>query len=145
MTFQCWGWRFDPSSRSQDPTFLVAPKPKAIKQKQYCSKFDKDFQGKMIHVKKKFFFNNIDLAPIMSQMNRTGKFISDSSVEKDLPTSAGDVGSIPGSGRCPGEGNGNPLQNSCLGNPMDGRSLAGYNPCGHKSHYTTWQLNHYHA
>ena len=32
---------------------------------------------------------------------------------------AGDVGLIPGSGRCPGEGNGNPLQHSCLGNPMD--------------------------
>ena len=34
--------------------------------------------------------------------------------------SAGDLGSIPGSGRSPGEGNGNPLQNSCLENPMDG-------------------------
>ena len=32
---------------------------------------------------------------------------------------AGDPGSIPGSGRSPGEGNGNPLQYSCLGNPMD--------------------------
>ena len=32
---------------------------------------------------------------------------------------AGDPGSIPGSGRSPGEGNGNPLQCSCLGNPMD--------------------------
>ena len=32
---------------------------------------------------------------------------------------AGDVGSIPGSGRSPGEGNGNPLQYSCLENPMD--------------------------
>ena len=32
---------------------------------------------------------------------------------------AGDMGSIPGSGRSPGEGNGNPLQYSCLGNPMD--------------------------
>ena len=30
----------------------------------------------------------------------------------------GDVGSIPGSGRSPGEGNGNPLQYSCLENPM---------------------------
>ena len=30
-----------------------------------------------------------------------------------------DLGSIPGSGRCPGEGNGNPLQHSCLENPMD--------------------------
>ena len=32
---------------------------------------------------------------------------------------AGDLGSIPGSGRCPGEGNDNPLQYSCLENPMD--------------------------
>ena len=33
---------------------------------------------------------------------------------------AGDLGLIPGSGRSPGEGNGNPLQCSCLENPMDG-------------------------
>ena len=33
---------------------------------------------------------------------------------------AGDQGSIPGFGRSPGEGNGNPLQYSCLENPMDG-------------------------
>ena len=33
---------------------------------------------------------------------------------------AGDLGSIPGSGRSPGEGIGNPLQHSCLENPMDG-------------------------
>ena len=32
----------------------------------------------------------------------------------------GDLGLIPGSGRSPGEGNGNPLQYSCLENPMDG-------------------------
>ena len=41
---------------------------------------------------------------------------------KSLPASAGDVrdaGSVPGSGRSPGEGNGNPLQYSCLENPMD--------------------------
>ena len=36
------------------------------------------------------------------------------------PPNAGDSGSIPGSGRSPGEGNGNPLQDSCLGNPTDG-------------------------
>ena len=41
------------------------------------------------------------------------------SVVKNLPANAGDSGSIPGSGRSPGEGNGNPLQYSCLGNPMD--------------------------
>ena len=34
----------------------------------------------------------------------------------------GDPGSIPGLGRSPGEGNGNPLQNSCLENPMDGEA-----------------------
>ena len=41
---------------------------------------------------------------------------------KNPPASAGDAGdtgSIPGSGRSPGGGNGNPLQDSCLRNPMD--------------------------
>ena len=38
---------------------------------------------------------------------------------KNLPAVQGDLGLIPGSGRSPGEGNGNPLQYSCLGNPMD--------------------------
>ena len=41
---------------------------------------------------------------------------------KNLPANAGDVGSIPGSGRSPGEGNENPLRYSCLGNPMDRRA-----------------------
>ena len=41
------------------------------------------------------------------------------SVGKDPAYNAGDLGSIPGSGRSPGGGNGNPLQHSCLGNPMD--------------------------
>ena len=41
------------------------------------------------------------------------------SVVKNPPASAGDEGSIPGLGRSPEEGNGNPLQYSCLGNPMD--------------------------
>ena len=41
------------------------------------------------------------------------------SVVKDLPADAGDMGSILGLGRSPGEGNGNPLQYSCLQNPTD--------------------------
>ena len=41
------------------------------------------------------------------------------SVVKNLRTSAGDVGSIPGSGRSPAGENGHPLQYSCLENPMD--------------------------
>ena len=40
-------------------------------------------------------------------------------VVKNLPANAGDAGLIPGLGRSPGGGNGNPLQYSCLGNPMD--------------------------
>ena len=41
---------------------------------------------------------------------------------KNLPASAGDAGLIPESGRSPGVGSGNPLQYSCLENPMDGGS-----------------------
>ena len=39
---------------------------------------------------------------------------------KELACNAGDTGLIPVSGKSPGEGNGNPLQYSCLENPMDG-------------------------
>jgi len=42
-----------------------------------------------------------------------------SSVSKESACNAGDLGSIPGSGRSPGEGNGNPLHYSCLENPTD--------------------------
>ena len=48
-------------------------------------------------------------------------FPSDS-VSKVSAHSAGDPGSIPGSGRSPGDGNGNPLQYSCLENSMDRRA-----------------------
>ena len=44
----------------------------------------------------------------------------DGSEVKASAWNAGDLGSIPGSGRSPGEGNGNPLQYSCLENPMEG-------------------------
>ena len=45
-----------------------------------------------------------------------------SSVVKNLPANAGDTGSIPGSGRSFGEGNGNPFQYSCLGHSMNRRA-----------------------
>ena len=44
------------------------------------------------------------------------------SVVKNPPSNAEDVGSVPGSGRSPGGGNGNPHQYSCLENSMDGRA-----------------------
>ena len=69
-------------------------------------------------------------------------------VVKNLPASegdAGDSGSIPGSGRSPGEGNGYPLQNSWLGNPMDRGALSGYGPWGRKESDTTEQLSTMHS
>ena len=52
---------------------------------------------------------------------------------------------MPGLGRFPGEGNGNPLQYSCLENPMDREPAAGYCPLGHKESDTTERLHfHFH-
>ena len=51
-------------------------------------------------------------------------------VVNNLPANKGDIratGSIPGSGRSPGGGHGNPLQYSCLENPHGQRGLVGYN------------------
>ena len=56
-------------------------------------------------------------------------------VVKNLPAKAGDVrdaGSIPGLGRSPAGGHGNPLQYFCLENPPGQRSLVDYSPQGHK-------------
>ena len=50
---------------------------------------------------------------------------------------ARDPGSIPGSGISPGEGNGNPLQYTCLENPMNGGTWLGYSPWGCKESDTT--------
>ena len=52
---------------------------------------------------------------------------------KNPPANAGDLGSIPGSGRSPGGGNGNPLRYSCLENLMDRG--------GQKVRHDLWQLN----
>ena len=59
----------------------------------------------------------------LTQTSETRKlgFPADS-VVKNLPANAGDMHSIPGLRRSPGEGNGNRVQYSCLGNPMDRRA-----------------------
>ena len=57
---------------------------------------------------------------------------SGDSVVKNPPANAEDADSVPASGRFPGEGNGNPLQYSCLGNPM-GKGLEGYSLRGRQS------------
>ena len=51
---------------------------------------------------------------------------------KESTCSAGDLALIPGLGRFPGGGHGNPLQYSCLENPYRQRNLVGYSPWGHK-------------
>ena len=56
---------------------------------------------------------------------------------KESACSAGILGSIPGLGRSPGGGHGNPLQYSCLENPCGQRSLEGCSPWGHKESDTT--------
>ena len=60
---------------------------------------------------------------------------------KESACNVGDPGSIPGSGRSPGEGNGNPLQQSWLENPIDRDCLAGYSPWGCKESDTTEWLS----
>ena len=59
---------------------------------------------------------------------------------KNPLANAGNSGSIPGSGRFPRKGNGNPLQDSCLGIPM-----VCYRPWGHKELDTTEGLKQQHA
>ena len=56
-----------------------------------------------------------------------------------------DTGSIPGLGRSPGGGHGNPLQYSCLDNPKGHRRFTGYSPWGLKESDMTEQLSTAHA
>ena len=60
-----------------------------------------------------------------------------SSDGKESACNVGDMGLIPGLGRSPGGGHGNPLQYSCLENPYGHGRLIGYGPWGHKELDTT--------
>ena len=60
---------------------------------------------------------------------------------KECACNVGDLGLIPGWGRSPGRGHGNPLQYSCLENPHGWRSQVGYSPWGRKESDTTEQLS----
>ena len=63
-------------------------------------------------------FSRADDSSILKQIFSLGHF-PHSSVGKESAFNAGDLGLIPGSGSSPAEGNGNPLQYSCLENPLD--------------------------
>ena len=60
---------------------------------------------------------------------------------KESPCNAEDLGLIPGLGRSPGGGHGNPLQYSCLENPHGQKSLVGFSPWGCKASDTVEQLS----
>ena len=60
---------------------------------------------------------------------------------RESACNAGDLGLIPGSGRPPGGGHGNPRQYSCLENPHGQSSLVGYSPWGRKESDTTERLS----
>ena len=66
-----------------------------------------------------------------------------SSVSKESACNAGDLGSIPGSGRSSGEGNSNLLQLSYMQNPMDRGTCRGLH--GLQESYATWRLNQHHC
>ena len=68
-----------------------------------------------------------------------------SSAGKESACNAEDPGLIPGLGRFPGGGHGNPLQYSCLENPPEQRSLVGYSPWSQKESDLTEQLNFKHS
>ena len=69
-----------------------------------------------------------------------GKGFLRSSVGKESACNAGDLGSVPKSGRSPEEGNGNPFQYSCLENPMD-RGARQLQSMGSQESDITWWLN----
>ena len=66
---------------------------------------------------KLLMFHNILSCPRNKELSNWG--FPGGMVVKNLPANAEDAGSIPGSGKSTGEGDGNPLQYSCLGNSMD--------------------------
>ena len=87
-----WRWRKGEASRTSDMHLLVL-----------C-----------IH-----FFFNLKKIEMKFLSHRINLGFPGGIVVKNLPANSGDSGLIPGLGRSPGGGNGNPLQYSCLGNPMD--------------------------
>ena len=71
----------------------------------------------------------------------------DNAVLENLPANAGDKGSIPGSRRSPGRGNGNPLQYSCLENPIGKRAWRAliHGVTKNQTWLTSWACTHTHT
>ena len=86
---------------------------------------------------------------LVSGITNNFEYIPDASDSKESACNAGDLGSIPRSGRSPGEGNGYPLQDSCLENPMDrgawGASVHRVATVGHKWATNTFTFHSHHV
>ena len=80
---------------------------------------------------------SLPLAPLIVGIAKVNMGFPGSSDGKKSACTVGDPGSIPESGRSPGEGHGNPLQYSCLENPHGERRLVGYSPWDCKGLDTT--------
>ena len=77
--------------------------------------------GELSRVMEIFYFlvlNSMWITPVYAFVRASQVAL----VVKNLPANAGDLGSIPGLGRSPGEGDGSPLQYPCLESPMDGEA-----------------------
>ena len=87
-----------------------------------------------------FFFGHTACRVLVPQQGFPG-----SSNDKKFTCHEGNLGLIPGLGRSPGRGHGNPLQYSCLENPHGQRSLAGYGPWRRKESDTSEWLSNTHT
>ena len=96
--------------------------PSVLASDPACFFFPKSLGKKILHTLPRIIFSHPNLAcSLTPAVIRSPGFPGGSEV-KVSASNAGDPGSIPGSGRSPGEGSGNPLQYSCLENPMDGEA-----------------------
>ena len=115
-----------------------------IKEKEFMRKNKKSFQSTnillLIPVTSDLTINEYSELLLKAQ-GLTDTEISGSSAAKNSHTSAEVLSLLPGLGRSPGEGNGNPLLYSYLENPMDGGTWLGYSQWGRKESDTTEQLH----
>ena len=97
-----------------------------MKRKKYINRLRHINISLRIFIKSRKNKNRSIFNDITNNLNITEDFLGGSD------GNPGDLGSIPGLGRSPGRGHGNTLQYSCLENPHEQKSLAGYSPLGLK-------------
>ena len=90
----------------------------------------------LFHLNSTYRIKEFYTKAIIMGIHKALMVFSGGSDSKESTCNAGDLDSIPGLGRSPGGGHGNPLQYSCLKNPHGQRSLAGHGPRGCKESWT---------